>query len=267
MEKAMAPTPVLLPGKSHGQRSLVGCSPWGHQELDTTERLHFHFSLLCIGDGNGNPLQCSCLENPRDGGAWWAAIYGVAQNRTRLMWLSSSSSSVLIAQWCRTLHNPMVCRPPGSFVHRILQARILEWVAISFSRGSSWPRDRTWVSLIAGRLPSELLGPALPTRNCLFKGLAPQAPRPHSKSQEETDPTPHTGHTSPEAPAHTQVLLFSRPGHPPQVTDCPRNASPLPAQPIQTPPLPRAHTPAPRCTASPRSPWNASCSHQLNAGV
>ena len=86
------PTPVLLPGKSHGQRSLVGYSPWGREELDTTERLHFHFSLSCIGEGNGNPLQCSCLENPRDGGAWWAAVYGVAQSRTRLKRLSSSSS-------------------------------------------------------------------------------------------------------------------------------------------------------------------------------
>ena len=61
------PTPVLLPGKSHGRRSLVGCSPWGRKEWDTTEQLHFHFSLSCIGEGNGNPLQCSCLENPRDG--------------------------------------------------------------------------------------------------------------------------------------------------------------------------------------------------------
>ena len=87
------PTPVLLPGKSHGRRSLVGCSPWGHQESDTTERLHFHFSLSCIGEGNGNPLQCSCLQNPRDRGAWWAAVYGVAQSRTQLKRLSSSSSS------------------------------------------------------------------------------------------------------------------------------------------------------------------------------
>ena len=62
------PTPVLLPGKSHGQRSLVGCSPWGREELGTTKRLPFHFSLSCIGEGNGNPLQCSYLENPRDGG-------------------------------------------------------------------------------------------------------------------------------------------------------------------------------------------------------
>ena len=89
------PTPVLLPGKSHGRRSLVGCSLWGREELHTTERLHFHFLLPCTGEGNGNPLQCSCLENPRDGGAWWAAIYGVAQSRTRLTRLSSSSSSRL----------------------------------------------------------------------------------------------------------------------------------------------------------------------------
>ena len=76
------PTPVLLPGKSHGQRSLVGGSPWARTESDTTEQLHFHFSLSCIGEGNGNPLQCFCLENPRDGEAWWAAVYGVAQSRT-----------------------------------------------------------------------------------------------------------------------------------------------------------------------------------------
>ena len=86
-------TPVFLPGKSHGWRSLVGCSPWALEESDTTERLHFHFSLSCIGEGNGNPLRCSCLENPRDGGAWWAAVCGVAQSRTRLKRLSSSSSS------------------------------------------------------------------------------------------------------------------------------------------------------------------------------
>jgi len=78
------PTPILLPGESHGRRSLVGCSPWGREESDTTERLYFHFSLSCIGEGNGNPLQCSCLENPKDRGARWASIYGVAQSRTRL---------------------------------------------------------------------------------------------------------------------------------------------------------------------------------------
>ena len=76
-------TPVLLPGKSHGWRSLVCYSPWGCEEWDMAERLHFHFSPFCIGEGNGNLLQCSCLENPRD---------GVAQSRTRVKWLSSSSS-------------------------------------------------------------------------------------------------------------------------------------------------------------------------------
>ena len=69
----------------------MGCSAWGHQESDTTEQLHFHFSLSFIGEGNGNPLQCSCLENPRDGGAWWPAVYGVAQSWTRLKRFSSSS--------------------------------------------------------------------------------------------------------------------------------------------------------------------------------
>ena len=89
------------PGRlqSHGQRNLVGYSPWGRKELDTTEWLHFTSDLYlylsgnwefdnCYVTDNGNPLQCSCLENPRDGGAWWAAVYGVAQSRTRLKWLS-----------------------------------------------------------------------------------------------------------------------------------------------------------------------------------
>ena len=89
------PTPILLPAKSHGRRNLVGCRPWGREESDTTEQLPFHFSLACIGEGNGNPLQCSCLENPRDGGAWWAAVYGVTQSWTQLKWLSSSSSSII----------------------------------------------------------------------------------------------------------------------------------------------------------------------------
>ena len=82
-----------LENPRHGRRSLIGCSPWGRGESDTTERLHFHFSLSCIGEGNGNPLQCSCLENPTNRGAKWAPIYGVAQSQIRLKWLSSSSSS------------------------------------------------------------------------------------------------------------------------------------------------------------------------------
>ena len=94
------PTPVLLPGESQERGSLVGCRLWGRTETDTTERLDFHFSLSCIGEGNGNPLQCSCLENPRDRGAWWAAVYGVAQSGTRLKQLSSSSSSSITVVVC-----------------------------------------------------------------------------------------------------------------------------------------------------------------------
>ena len=88
-EKAMAPHSSTLASKIHGRRSPR--SPWGRWGLDMTERLHFHFSLSCIGERNGNPLRCSCLENPRDGGAWWAAVYAVAQSQTQLKWLSSSS--------------------------------------------------------------------------------------------------------------------------------------------------------------------------------
>ena len=72
----------------------AGYCPWGRKESDTTEQLHFCFSLSCIGEGNGNPLQCSCLENPRDGEAWWAAVYGVAQSRTQLKQVSSSSETL-----------------------------------------------------------------------------------------------------------------------------------------------------------------------------
>ena len=103
------PTPVLLPGKSHGRRNLVGCSPSGRRESDTTEQVQFHFSLSYIGEGNGNSLQCTCLENPRDGGAWWTAVYGVAQSQTQLKRLSSSSSSssskMLLEgeEWCIVL--------------------------------------------------------------------------------------------------------------------------------------------------------------------
>ena len=79
------PTPVFMPGKSHGLRSLVGCSPWGRKESDTTERLHFHFHFHFRAlEKEMATHSCSCLENPRDGGAWWAAVYGVAQSRTRL---------------------------------------------------------------------------------------------------------------------------------------------------------------------------------------
>ena len=84
------PTPVLLPGKSHGRGSLVGCSPWGREESDTTEQLPFHFSLSRIGEGNGNPS--SVLTGDR--WASWAAVYGITQSQTWLKWLSSHSSSL-----------------------------------------------------------------------------------------------------------------------------------------------------------------------------
>ena len=104
------PTPVLVPGKSHGWWSLVDCSPRGLEESDRTDWPHFHFPLSCIGEGNGNPLQCSCLENPREGGAWWAAVYGVAQSQTRLKRLSSNSS---ITKWI-ALPNHHLLRLSGS---------------------------------------------------------------------------------------------------------------------------------------------------------
>ena len=93
MEKAMAPHSSTLAWKIPWA-SLVGYSLWGCEESDRTEWLHFHFSLSCIGEGNGNPLQCSCLENPRDGGAWWVAVYGMAQSQTQLTWLSSSNAYI-----------------------------------------------------------------------------------------------------------------------------------------------------------------------------
>ena len=78
----MATHSSILTWRIPGRRSLVGCRLWGRTESDMTEQLHFHFSHSCTGEGHGNPLQCSCLENPRDGGAWWAAVYGVAQSQT-----------------------------------------------------------------------------------------------------------------------------------------------------------------------------------------
>ena len=96
---------------------MVGCCPWGREESDTTDRLDFHFSLSCFGEGNGNPLQCSCLENLRDGAAWWAAVYGVAQSRTRLKRLSSSSSSNSVYLMAFPSHsvvnNPPAMQRPG----------------------------------------------------------------------------------------------------------------------------------------------------------
>ena len=92
----MAPHSSTLAWKIPWMEEPGRLSPWGHTESDTTERLHFHFSLLRTGEGNGNPLQCSCLENPRDVGAWWAAVYGVAQSETRLKSLAVAAVLVII---------------------------------------------------------------------------------------------------------------------------------------------------------------------------
>ena len=93
-EKAVAPDSSTLAWKVPWTEEPGRLQSMGSLRVSTTEQLHFHFSLSCIGEGNGNPLQCSCLENPRDREAWWAAVYGVIQIRTRLKRLSSSSSRI-----------------------------------------------------------------------------------------------------------------------------------------------------------------------------
>ena len=91
----MAPHSSTLAWKIPWMEEPGGLQSMGSLESDTTEQLHFHFSLSCIGEGNGNPFQCSCLENPRDGIAWWVAVYGFTQSQTRLKRLSSSSRQVM----------------------------------------------------------------------------------------------------------------------------------------------------------------------------
>ena len=120
------------------------CSPWGHEESDMTERLHFHFSVSCIGEGTGNPLQCSCLENPRDGGAWWAAVYGVAQSRTRLKGLSSSMA---ITPAMETVRVPAHLAPPGS-----PQPQQLRHLHAQPSLGQSYHRQKSLGSVHAESL-------------------------------------------------------------------------------------------------------------------
>ena len=170
----MDPTPVLLPGKSHGWSSLVGCSPWGRQESDTTERLHFHFSALEKETATHSSVLAWRIPGTGEPGG-----LPVTQSHTRLKWLSSSSSTVNggeIPSNPTSPFNPIMCAvlcsvssavstlftsdsllpyglcsPPGSLVYGILQARLLEWVAMPSSRRSSWPTDWTWISCTAGR--------------------------------------------------------------------------------------------------------------------
>ena len=107
---------------------------------DTTKWLHFHFSLSCTGEGNGNPLQCSCLENPRDGGAWWAAVYGVTQSQTRLKRLSSSSSRD-VSHCYHSNHSEI----DGSQINMLSK---LEWGITSLS--SEWPSSKHLQTINAG---------------------------------------------------------------------------------------------------------------------
>ena len=135
-------TSVLLPGKSHGWRSLVGCSPRGQEE--TTEWLHFPFSLSCLGEGNGNPLQCSCLENPRVGGAWWAAVYGVEQSQTWLKRLNSSSSSSVTSKFTLVSQRPWRAMCFSSFVKgRKFKFREIKWLEPRSVRLQSWGSSST----------------------------------------------------------------------------------------------------------------------------
>ena len=122
VEKAMAPHSSTLAWKIPWAEEPGGCSPWGHEESDTTERLPFHFSFSWIGEGNGNPLQCSCLENPSDGGAWWAAVYGVTQSRTRLKQLGRSSSSKV---WNKEIHM-VLSSNSGEMLHCSLKEIVSE---------------------------------------------------------------------------------------------------------------------------------------------
>ena len=131
MENGMATHSSIL-GEFHGQRSLVGYCPQGHKESDTTELLHFHFSLSCTGEGNGNPLQCSCLENPKDGGAsvgccLWGLTDGRRKSRQRRMrWLDDIISCCSIAKSCLTLCDSVDCSMPGSSVLHYLPSEFVQ---------------------------------------------------------------------------------------------------------------------------------------------
>ena len=136
----------------------------GSLESDTTERLHLHFSLSCIGEGNGNPLQCSCLENPRDGGACWAAVYGVAQCWTRLKRLSSSSSntvthySIIIIVTLYLLQHPW----SGSWALQKFQISATGWPFKQKAKGKRFGKILmavklgTWIKETRFRCPNTL---------------------------------------------------------------------------------------------------------------
>ena len=164
------PTPVFMPGESHGQRSLAGYSPWGRTESDTTERLSTCRTILGCFMSVHPSIQYRISEHGKDGKLLLLVI-DKTPRMTQPNFIRGSISlkvKVLVVQSCPTLCDPMDCSLLGSSVHGILQTRILEWVAIPFSRVSSQPRDRTQVSHVAGRLftiwaTSRILNP-IPSR-------------------------------------------------------------------------------------------------------
>ena len=142
----MAPHSSTLAWKIPWTEEPGGLQSVGSLESDTTERLHFHFSLSFIGEGNGNPLQYSCLENPRDGGAWWAAVHGVAQSRTRLKWLSSSSSRKITFTLLHQTPSCHIQRMTFLMICRLNQVYSLK-MEHSYSDHPAFPvlRQRMWI--------------------------------------------------------------------------------------------------------------------------
>ena len=156
------PTPVLLPGKSHGWRSLEGCSPWGRWGYDTTERLHFHFSLSCIGEGNGQPTPVF-LPGESQG---WGSLVGcrlwgrTESDKTEVTWQQQQQNTgVGSLSFLQGIFPTQGSNQGLPHCRQILyqlshkgSPRILEWVAYPFSSGSSRSRNQTGVSWIPGRL-------------------------------------------------------------------------------------------------------------------
>ena len=180
----------------------------GSLESDTTERLHFHFSLSCIGAGNGNPLQCSCLENPRDGEAWWAAVYGVAQSRAWLKWLSSSSSSSstrassYFSFLTRKMKVSLHACIPSHFSHIRLFATL--WtiahqtpLSMGFSRREYWSR-------FPYPPPGDLPDPGIePMSLCLQHWQLGSSPLAAGKASSVFTVAPHHSHYCPSSPVRS----------------------------------------------------------------
>ena len=149
----MFPNPKPFCDSAKQLRVLVHVSLSSKSILEQKSAHYFYkgSSSKYFGEGNGNPLQYSCLEIPMDRGAWWATVHGCTELHTTKRSTGRREDKALVTQLCLTLCDPMDCSSPGFSVHRILQIRILEWVPILFSRGSSQPRDQTHVSFNADR--------------------------------------------------------------------------------------------------------------------